>query len=172
MSEREWYPADWLDETCPPSKPRPEDFVLHDGEGYRLGYDAADGDVFDGEREAFNQEIAIGDIINFMCCDRFDDVEVTVRRDRRFDVHGEIPPEHNWVAVQGDVDTLHDSFAELIEAIFDPHDDLHDYVFHDGNDEQRITLAFARWSDLLPHKLSIENGKPVLRRVPREQANN
>lgn len=173
MSEgREWYPADWVDEVCPPSKPRPEDFVLVDGSTYQLGYAMGDNDALDDDRDVFNQRLAIGDIVNFMSCDRFDDVEMTVRRDGTHRLHGNIPREHNWVTLQGDMDTLRDSFDEMLQAIFDPRDDLHGYVFDDEADEQRVTLSFARWSDFLPHQFSIEDGRPMFRQVPAAKASN
>lgn len=172
MSEREWYPADWVDESCPPSKPRPEDFVLVDGDSYQLGYEPGDKRILDDEREIFNQQLAAGDIVHFMCCDRFDDVDVTVTRCGHHTVHGAIPPEHNWVTVQGDMDTLRDSFDEILKAIFDPRGDLHSSVFDDGESEALITLMFARWSDSLPHQFSIEDGKPMFRQVPAATVSN
>jgi hypothetical protein len=66
-----------------------------------------------------------------MCCDRFDDVDLTIFREGGWHLHDEAPVGHNWVTVNGDIDTLHDSFDELIDAIRDPADDLQAYVFHD-----------------------------------------
>ena len=129
---REWYPAAWVDETCPPPKARPEDFVAAYGETYQLGYAPDDNSILDDEdREVFTEQLAIGDIVDFMCCDRFDDVDLTIFREGGWHLHYEAPVGHNWVTVNSDIDTLHDSFDELIDAIRDPADDLQAYVFHD-----------------------------------------
>lgn len=170
--DRQWYPADWVDEACPASKEAPEDFIIADGDGWRLGYAADDKDVLDDDRETCNAPLAIGEIVNFMCCDRFDDVDLVIYRDGACQARGRIPREHNRVTIFHDMDTLRDSFDELIDAIRDPRDELHAYVFDDDADPKVITLSFARWSDLLPHQFSIEDGKPMFRQVSAAKASN
>lgn len=174
--ERQWYPADWVDETCPPAKSAPENFIIADAAmptGYRLGYEDDDDGLFGDEREVFSEVLAIGDIVTFMCCDSFDDIDLVIYRDGACQARGSIPRGHNWVTIHGDMDTLRDSFDETLTAIRDPASDLHAYVFdEDPADPQTITLSFARWSDRLPHQFVIEDGKPMFRQVSAAKASN
>jgi hypothetical protein len=163
--EREWYPANWVDESCPPHKARPEDFVVVEDSAYRLGYAAGDPACFGDEQDWLTQPLEPGDVVDFMCCDRLGEVIVTVRRDGTHVVHGAIPPDHNWVTVDGDMDTLRDSFDEILQAIFDPREDIHASTFDGGAEDRDVTLLFARWSNYLPHQFSIEDGKPMFRQV-------
>lgn len=169
MSEfREWYPTDWVDEVCPPSKGTPEAFIIIENGKYVLGYAPGDRGVDQEDRALFNQPLAIGDVINFVSCDRYDDVEATLRRDGSFDLHGALlPPEHNTIIVDGDIDTLQAGFDALIAEIKNPGDEFHvsHMIFEDGENEKRVTLSLARWSDSLPHRFDINDGKPVFRQM-------
>jgi hypothetical protein len=172
--DRQWYPANWVDESCPPHKASPDGFIVAEtDDSYRLGYAADDKDVLADDRESLNEPLAMGDVVNFMCCDRFDDVEAEVSRDGECRVLGKIPPGHNSVMIDGDVDTLHESFEDMVAALRDNREDLREYIFHpDGADPQTVTLSFACWSDPLPHLFSIEDGKPTFRQVPPAKALN
>jgi len=174
--DRQWYPADWVDEACPPAKSTPDEFIVADAAvptGYRLGYADDDDGLFGDEREVFNQALAIGDVVDFMCCDRFDDMEAELSPTGECRLLGEIPPGHNSVMINGDIDTLHESFDDLIAALRDPCEDLDDYIFDpDDVRPETVTLSFARWSDRLPHQFGLENGKPTFRQVPAAKAMN
>ncbi len=169
--EREWYPANWVDESCPAAKDAPEGFIVADGEGWRLGYAADDKDVLDDDRESCSAPLTLGDVVDFMCCDRLDDVEITLRRDGTHKLRHRIPPDHNWVTFYGDMDTLRDSFEEMLRELQDQNSDLYGYLFSDGKDEELVTLMFARWSDRLPHQFVIDDGKPMFRQVPAAKTN-
>jgi hypothetical protein len=174
--ERQWYPADWVDESCPLHKASPDGFIVAEADGsYCLGYAADDKDVLADDRENLNRPLAIGDVVDFMCCDRLDNVEADFFRSGELIPHGAIPPEHNNVTIGGDIDTLHESFDDLVAALSDPREDLHDYVdclFEDDGDLTTVTLCFARWSDPLPHQFLIDDGKPVFQQVPAPKALN
>jgi hypothetical protein len=168
MSECEWYPADWIDESCPPAKKAPAEFAFFDGEGWQLGYSQQDNLADDAEQ--LNAPLAPGDVVNFITCERLGEVEITLRRDGSYDLHGAtIPRGHNSLCIDGDSDTIHESFDALIEAIkTEPVDHFHicHLIFPDGVDADRFQVSFANWSDLLPHLFEVEDGKPVFRPVP------
>ena len=174
MSDREWYPAEWIDETCPTAKPTPDAFIVDCGGAYLLGYALDDGDSDDDERDSLNAPLAAGDIVYFMCCDRLDDVAVTFNKSGNHVVHGTIPAEHHWVRIYGDQDTLQESFDEMVKAIAEGDDffDLRDMLFPGDVESERVTLQFARWSDRIPHRFIIENGKPKFEQIQPSTANN
>lgn len=167
MSEREWFPAEWVDETCPPSKPTPDAFAVKDGDGWLLGYGKGDTGVHINYADLYNQPLELGDVVSFVSCDRYDDIEATLKRDGSYVLHGgPLPPDHNTIIVDGDIDTLHEGFDALIEAIKTPGDEFHisALIFPDV-DENRVTLSFARWSDPIPHRFEVEAGKAIFRQT-------
>jgi hypothetical protein len=163
MSEREWFPAEWVDEVCPPSKATPDAFIVKDGDGWLLGYGQGDTGVHINDADLYNQPLEVGDVVSFVSCDRYDDIEATLKRDGSYQLHGALPPDHNTIIVDGDIDTLHEGFEALIAALKAPGDEFHisNMIFPDGLDENRVTLSFARWSDPLPHRFVVEDGKPA-----------
>jgi hypothetical protein len=172
MSDLEWYPADLVDEACPPSKSSAEAYAFFDGERWQLGYAHDDKSVLDEDREVYNRVIAAGAVVEFMTCERLGDIEVTLRRDGTFDLHGEIPRAYNVLIVADDSDLLYDGFEELIRALKRTDDtwaNPSEMIFESGADTARVTLSFANWSDPLPHLFEVENGKPVFRPVPTQK---
>jgi hypothetical protein len=166
MSELEWYPADWVDEVCPPSRAAPGEFIVPVFGGFELGY------VNKEECELPNQPLKIGDVVEFVSCDRLPDIEATLRLDGSFKLSGAIPPSHNVVIVDDDIDTLQPSFDELIADIKDPKDpdfSARAMIFPDGEAEKRVTLQFADWSEPRPFLFELEDGKPVFRPVPAQK---
>lgn len=168
MSDLEWFPADWVDESCPPSRPSPDGFIVPVLGGFELGYtDKQDS-------ELHNQPLKVGDVVEFISCDRRPDVEATLRADGSYELHGTIPQGHNVVIVDGDIDTLHESFESLIEALKSPNDGdvgelLHALIFAEGETEKRVTLEFADWSDPQPFLFEINNGSPAFSPVPSQK---
>jgi hypothetical protein len=165
----EWYPADWVDEWCPPSKPSPDGFILREGNGFVLGYALGEKGVDDDDRGLFNGPLDPGAVVNFISCERFADVEVTLRHDGTFDMHGPMPAGEVSIMVDHDVDTLHESFEALIAALKEPGDDpfhIRHYIFDDAETEKRVTLQLARWSDSKPHLFEIVDSKPMFTLVP------
>lgn len=163
MSDLEWFPSDWVDEVCPPSRPAPADFIVPVFGGFELGY--ASGE----DRELHNQPLKAGDVVEFVSCERLPDVEVTFRIDGTFDLHGTIPPDQNVVIVDGDIDTLQPSFDGLIADIREPEDpdfSARAMIFPDSEPEKRVTLEFANWSDPLPFLFEVVDGKAVFTAVP------
>lgn len=159
----EWFPADWVDEVCPPSRSAPGEFIVQVSGGFELGY--ADPD----DAEMHNQPLKIGDVIQFITCDRLPDVEATLRSDGSYELHGTIPPSHNVVIVDGNIDTLQESFDALIAALKAPADDwmhVREMIFVENETESRVTLEFANWSDPLPYLFEVAGGKPVFTLVP------
>lgn len=171
MTGLEWYPADWVDESCPPPKSAPLGFAFFSepGQCWMLGYAPDDDSVLEEDRQIWNDQLDVGDVVAFVSCERLGDVEVTFRRDGSFDLHGPIPRGHNVVIANGDSDLLYASFEDLVEAIKCPTDEWtnpHDLIFEDGSDAARVELSFATWSDPIPHLFEVEDGKPVFRPVP------
>jgi len=167
MSELDWYPADWVDESCPPARPSPDGFIVPVTGGFELGY--ADPQMC----ELHNQPLKPGDVIEFVSCDRLGDVEATLRADGSYQLHGGvIPPSHNVVLVDGDIDTLQGSFDELIAAIKSPDDpdfSVREMIFHQGETEKRVTLQFADWSDPKPFLFEVNNGVAAFSPVPAQK---
>jgi hypothetical protein len=165
MSEREWFPAEWVDEVCPPSKATPDAFIVKDCDGWLLGYGPGDTGVHINDADLYNQPLEVGDVVSFVSCDRYDDIEATLKRDGSYQLHGTLPPDHNTIIVDGDIDTLHEGFEALIEALKTTGDEFHvsHLIFSDDMNENRVMLSFARWSDPLPHRFIIEDGKPAFR---------
>ena len=162
MSEREWYPAGWVDEVCPPSRSAPSGFIVPVLGGFELGYTDPQ------ERELHNQPLKVGDVVEFVACDRMQDIEATLRADGTYELHGTIPSGHNAVLVDGDIDTLQETFEKLIEAIKTDHEYLNprELIFCDGETEKRVTLQFANWSDPQSFFFEIANGQPAFTPVP------
>jgi hypothetical protein len=163
MSDLEWFPSDWVDEVCPPSKPSPAGFIVPVFGGFELGY--ASGE----DRDLHNRPLKVGDVVEFVSCGRLHDVEATLRPDGTYELHGTIPPDHNVVIVDGDIDTLQPSFDALIADIKKPGDpdfSARAMIFPDGELEQRVTLEFANWSDPVPYLFEFVDGKAVFSPVP------
>lgn len=163
MSDLEWFPSDWVDEVCPPSRSAPAGFIVPVLGGFELGY--ASGE----DRDIHNQPLKVGDVIEFVSCERLPDVEATLRVDGTYDLHGMIPTDHNVVIVDGNIDTLQPSFEDLIADIREPKDpdfSARAMIFPEGEPEQRVTLEFAHWSDPIPHLFEVVDGKPVFNPVP------
>ena len=118
--ELDWYPENWVDECCPPGKPSPDGFIIREGDHYVLGYAADEKGIDPEDRALFNDLLMPGAVVNFVSCERFADVEATLRRDGGYELHGPMPPGDVAVMVDGDSDTLHNSFADLIEALKEP----------------------------------------------------
>jgi len=171
MSDLEWYPAELVDESCPPHKSSPIEFVFHDGEHWMLGYAPGDAGVMDEDREVCNRVIQPGVIVEFMTAERLGEVDATLKRDGSFELHGTIPRSHNVVIVNGDSDLLYDDFDALIKAIISPDtwSRPSDYIFEEGVESARVTLSFANWSDMLPLLFEIVDGKPVFNPVPAQK---
>lgn len=166
MAELEWFPADWVDEVCPPSRSKPDDFIVPVTGGFELGY--ADQQLC----ELHNQPLKVGDVVAFVSCDRLPDVEATLRPDGGYELHGIIDPSHNTVIVDGDIDTLHESFEALINEIRSPADPdfaTKEMIFSEGEVEKRVMLSFANWSDPQPFLFEVDDGKPVFRPVPAQK---
>ncbi len=229
MSQLEWFPADWVDEVCPPARSAPDGFIVPVLGGFELGYPSGEdrdmhnqplavGDVIefvscerlpdvevtfrpDGsydpvsythldvykrqvlggfelgypsgeDRDMHNQPLAVGDVIEFVSCERLPDVEVTFRPDGSYDLHGAIPPGHNVVIVDGDIDTLQQSFDELVSDIREPKDpgfSARAMIFPDGEPEKRVTLEFANWSDPQSFLFQVVDDKPAFSPVPAQK---
>lgn len=167
MADLEWFPADWVDELGPPARPSPDGFIVPVFGGFELGYTNPQ------DSELHNQPLKIGDVVEFVSCDRLSDVEATLRPDGSYELHGAIDPSHNVVIVDGDIDTLQVSFEDLIEAIKTPRDDgrtdVREMIFSDLKTEKRVTLEFANWSDPQPFLFEIKDGKPAFQPVPAQK---
>jgi len=169
MSELEWYPADWVDESRPPSKASPQEFIVQYGDECLLGYRPSDKGVGQDDVELWNQPLKAGDVVQFVSCDRLPDVEATLRHDGSYELHGKIDPSHNVVIVDGDIDTLQGSFDALIKDIKSPEDpefSVREMIFAEDETETRVTLQFANWSDPQSFLFEIVNGQPVFTPVP------
>ena len=167
MSELQWYPADWVDEVCPPARSAPGEFIVPFLGGFELGYAEKQ------QSELHNQPLKAGDVVEFVSCDRLGDVEATLRPDGSYDLHGTIDPSHNVVIVDGDIDTLHESFDALIKALkastTDQWYSLREMIFSEGESEKRVTLEFANWSDPQPYLFEIVDGRPGFSPVPAQK---
>ncbi|SDC07686.1 hypothetical protein SAMN05216337_1001196 [Bradyrhizobium brasilense] len=173
MPDLEWYPEEFVDEVCPPSKPRPEGFFFFDGERWQLGYGPqVDDQVMEEDREVFNRVVEIGAVVNFISCERLPSAEVILKRSGEYElVSGEIPHQHNVVIVDHDSDTLHETLTDLLTAIKEDTDPfgVRSLIFADGDDTARVTLNFADWSDPVPLIFELKDGKPVVSQVPEQK---
>jgi hypothetical protein len=147
---RQWWPADWADETMPPARAEPDEFLINANGHFWLGYAAAAADATDQEKRFFSVAVAVGDIVEFLCCDDLGAVAITINPDGSYQVHGVVPPEctHFWLG--GDSDTLMHTLDDFVAA--------HVRSESDGGSFQKPaeeTLRLARWSDPIPFKLSI-----------------
>ncbi|EJN11821.1 hypothetical protein PMI42_04835 [Bradyrhizobium sp. YR681] len=170
MSDTEWYPADWVDETCPPAKKAPAEYIVPIETGFELGYvrtgDAAAAKFAAHYNTIYNQPLSLGDVVDFISCERLGDVDVTLRRDGTYVLHGTLPRVYNALIVDGDIDTLCDSFEEMTRRIQGRGwDELGTLLLTDV-DERRMSMSFANWSDPVPYLFEIVDGKPVFTPVP------
>jgi hypothetical protein len=145
---REWWPADYVDEVLPSGFAKPEQWIKEAWPGHfvLIAADPAE----DG------REINPGDIIEFASCDSLGAVEVTVKADGTYFVHGTYDQSANsfwWsedpeVAAATTMDDLAQQFAEYLKDC--------------DEDEGRYSVNFDRWSDTVPYVFGIDAGKPVL----------
>lgn len=170
MSDLEWYPANWVDESCPPSKSAPAEFIVPVTGGFELGYvraaDSSAGKFSGHYSDLYNQPLSIGDVVEFISCERLGDVDATLRRDGTYLLHGTLPGVYNALIVDGDIDTLCDSFEELTKRIQSRGDwELGTLILTDV-DERRVTMTFANWAAPAPYLFEVVDGKPVFTPVP------
>jgi hypothetical protein len=173
MSELEWYPAELVDEACPPAKGSPAEFAFLDGGArWQLGYEPHDKRILDEDRLACNRAIAPGSVIEFVSCQRLGDIEATVHRDGTLALKGTVPGRYNVVIVNHDSDLLYQDLAEFVKAMKSPDQFCNpaDYIFEDGAEQSAdVTLSFADWSDPIPHLFEVVDGKPVFNPVPAQK---
>lgn len=168
MSDLEWYPAELVDESCPPAKRSPTEFVFFDGENWQLGYAPDDKSVSDDDREVCNRIIKPGNVVEFMTCDRLGDLDATFKRDGAMTFKGTVPGNYNVVVVNYDSDLLYESLEQLAKDITG-HDEFcnpSELIFEDGSDSADVTCSFANWSDRLPQLFEVADGKPTFVAVP------
>lgn len=166
----EWYPADLVDEACPPAKASPAAFAFSDGGEWHLGYEASDRRILDEDRDVCNRVIKPGSVIEFISCQRLGEIEASIHRDGTLTLRGTVPSQYNVVIVDGDSDLLYEDLAEFVAAIksTDPFCNPADYLFEEG-DVAEVMFSFADWSDPIPHLFEIVDGKPVFSPVPAQK---
>src|SRR4051794_5518007 len=103
----EWYPADLVDEACPPAKASPAAFAFFEGGEWHLGYEAGDRRILDEDREVYNRVIKPGSVIEFVSCQRLGEIEATVTRDGTVALRGTAPTQYNVVVINGDGELLY-----------------------------------------------------------------
>ncbi len=169
--ELEWYPAHLVDESCPPPKKSPEEFLFVQDGHWQLGYAPADTRILDEDRETCNHGVMVGEVIDFVSCERLGEIEATIRRDGTFDLHGDIPKSYNVVVANHDTDLLYQSVDDLIAAIKKPDAFFNpsEFIFEGSETSARVVLSFANWSDPLPYLFEIVDDKPVLSPVPAQK---
>lgn len=167
MSDLEWYPAEFVDEACPPAKRSPAEFVFFDGDNWQLGYAPDDKSVLDNDREC-NRIIKPGDVCEFMTCDRLGDLEAIFKRDGAMTFKGTVPGAYNVVVVNYDSDLLYQSLEDLAKEITGPDKFCNpsELIFEDGSDSAEVICSFANWSDPLPQLFEVVDGKPTFVSVP------
>lgn len=167
MSDLEWYPADIVDESCPPAKRSPSEFVFFDGQNWQLGYAPDDKSVLDDDRE-INRVIKPGDVIEFMTCEHLGDIDATFWRNGAMTFKDTVPGNYNVVVVNYDSDLLYENLNELARAITVPDTFCNpsELIFKGGSDSAEVTCSFANWSDPLPQLFEVVDGKPSFVAVP------
>jgi hypothetical protein len=157
-SGRKWWVAELADEVMPPGLTSPDLFVVAMPDGtFRLDYPANTPGVDEDERNLFRRPLGNGDIVNFLCCDDFGLIDISIGPSGTYGVHGSAEalavitaglPTHFWLP--GDIDTLASSIEEFVNF----------YLENDPIKEPRTeTVCMARWSDELPHKFEIARRK-------------
>ncbi|WP_158669949.1 hypothetical protein [Bradyrhizobium guangdongense] len=167
MSDIEWYPADFVDEACPPSKRSPTEFVFFDGENWQLGYAPGDKSIMDDDRE-MNRIIKSGDVIEFMTCERLGDIEATIKRDGAMTFKGRVPSAYNVVIVDYDSDLLFENLEDLTRQLKEPDQFCNpsELIFEGDEETAEVVCSFANWSDPLPQLFEVVDGKPTFISVP------
>lgn len=156
-SARQWWPADWADEVMPPGLTSPDAFIhplpLDDRMSFMLCYE-------DGEAEADNEfyrlAVSPGEIVPFICCDPLGEIEVEIRPAGTYAALGEVPANATHFCIGGDPDTLAHTLKDFVDQ-FVANAPSRDPA--DGDLPARVEISMAWWSDALPHKLVVEDGK-------------
>lgn len=150
---RTWLPEDYLDESVPPGRSDPTEWIKGPGEGATFLLDEA----FGGDEETKPIVMNIGDVKSFYWRDPYDSIEIRVRRDGTFELLGAVPPEaSNFWCVETQV--LGDDPADFAHQ-------SRDYI-EDGKDEQVFEMEMSAWSNAgIAHQLVLEGGKPIFKMV-------
>lgn len=134
--KREWWPEDFVDEAMPEGRDSPDAWLAGavqrpDGWLIRSGE----------EDEGVGVRVALGEVLDFVWCERHGEVEVTFKEGGGWTAHGPVPDGYNWCRIAGDQDTLQGSLDELAAEAA-----AGDYL-------GRQAVQFATWSESVPHRL-------------------
>lgn len=145
-TERQWWPLDWADEVMPPGRLSPEGFLIEADGDYYLGYALDAEDASEQEKRHLSRKIASGDIVKFICCEQFGEIDITINPDGTFTTDEPPPTRANRFMVQYDPDTMADNLETFVKY----------YIENEALSEPRTeTLSMAWWSEELPHKLTV-----------------
>ena len=153
MTTRTWLPEDYLDETVPPGRSDPTDWIK--GPGQDGTFEMAP--AFGNDDEGQPIKMKPGDIKSFYWCDPLGCVNVKVRRDGTFEVLGDVPPEATnlWCSETG---VLGDDPADFAKQSLE-------YI-DDGKTEQVFEMDMAAWANAgVPHQLVLEADGPKFKMV-------
>lgn len=167
-SERKWWPSELLDESMPAGRASPTNWIIGPSAGPEGGYVVAGGEEDDGDENGGAQIVLADQIIGFAWSEGRGEIDILVKEDGTYEIIPgqpdlmepdlpprltEIPPDatHFWGPY--DIDTLASSMAEFAENWA--------RNARDAGDElpARVTVAMYHWSDEIPHRLVVEDGK-------------
>lgn len=158
--EKTWWPVDYADEYMPTGFPTPEDWIRPLGQGFFTLKSPYHDDPEDEEARWQFHPLKDGEKIEFMFKMTLPSVEVTIRRDGTFEVHGTIDPRANHFSAYGNPDTgCGDTIAEFVKNFV-----AEDYL-DDDKSEERLTILTCQWSgegDSATYSVKLEPGKCTL----------
>lgn len=164
-SERKWWPQSMLDESMPPSRQNPTDWIIaRADDGWIVaGWEEHEGNEnFGSGRET----VRAGETMAFAWCEDRGTAEILIKEDGSYEIvldqpdlldpdrppdPTEIPADATHFWEPGDIDTLMDSMADFARC----------YAENEGGSAlpMRVTVAMARWEDDIPHRLIVEDGQ-------------
>lgn len=143
VNTRMWWPAFMVDEVLPRPEETPTAWLREALGDIWLVAERAEDRM---DEESIREEIAPGDTMDFLYCDRLQPIAIEIGEDGSLLSHGADAEGANRFSVVGEPDMSADSLAELAELL------------KEEGETGTFEISCWRWSDEIPCRLEIDSG--------------
>lgn len=141
MSDRQWLPADYLDEVCPPPLDTPTAWIKRAARDRWILFGAG----YDNDDETYSLSVAPGEIVKFQWFEDGDTVDVQLNGDGTYRVLGPVP-DGNTFHVLYDPESVASTFEDTVTQ----------WIENDPDDGETITIEASTWSDPIAFRLVVD----------------